>query len=69
MSKKPKANPADVREWALDLERSIHDHPDAARHNPDLQAKVARVRDEIWKRYDEITENGPGIATDRDLIP
>lgn len=69
MSDKPKANPADVRELALDLDRAIHCHPDACRNNPDLQAKVAKVRDEIWQRYEQISETGKGFTKDGDLIP
>lgn len=69
MSDKRRANPADVRELANDLERCITCHPDACRANPDLQAEIAKVRDKVWKRYEQISETGKGFTKDGDLIP
>ena len=71
-----KANPADLREWANDVDRGIQDHPDAVKNNPDLAADAFRLRNAIRARYDQVNENRdrglgmrPSFDKNGDLIP
>lgn len=70
-----KGNPADLRELGNSVDRALHDHPDAIRHNPDIAAELFRIRNTIRERYDRINENRDrglgltGFDQHGDLIP
>jgi len=51
-----KGNPADLRELGNDIDRAIHDHADAIKHNEDIAAALFGVRNAIRERYNKITE-------------
>lgn len=51
-----KGDPQDVRDLAEDLKGCIQRHPDALKHNPDIQNDLVKVRDNTFKRYAQISE-------------
>jgi len=71
-----KGNPADLRELGNDIDRAIHDHADAIKHNEDIAVALFGIRNAIRERYDRITENRdrslglrPGFDKNGELIP
>lgn len=51
-----KADPEDLHKLAEDVKGCIQRHPDAIRANPDIASDLIKVRDKIYKRYEEVTE-------------
>jgi hypothetical protein len=64
-----KANPADLRALGDDLDKCIHDHPDAIQHNPDLANEIMKSRNKAYERFEKVTERPRSYDKNGDLIP
>lgn len=51
-----KGNLKDLGDLAEDIKGCIQRHPDALKHNPDLQTDLVNARDKAMKRYSDISD-------------
>lgn len=53
-----KADPEDLRKLADDLDKAVHEHQDAIRHNPDIHSHIRSAKEKAISRYHEVHTTG-----------